>query len=48
MTMVGRGCAARGAVSSRQLHPLAAADDRQEKTRPFVVSVAGKRFGELA
>ena len=28
-------------------HPLAAADDRQERPRPFVVPVAGERFGGL-
>ena len=28
-------------------HPLVAADVRQERPRPFVVPVAGKRIGRL-
>jgi IS5 family transposase len=42
------GDAACGAVLGGLQHPLAAADDRQERPRPFVVPVAGSRFATLA
>ncbi len=46
---IRRRCAARGAVRSGLQHPLAAADDRQERPGPFVVPVVGCGFaGYLA